>query len=207
MDLSAHPWGLDGGRFDRPTPEHGSPSERAAFYALHNRRYGPSEAPPSPVVSFPGFEHPVFQSALEVIAQENGYWFANQGLGVATGREASMEEVFDAQAWSGRERILAESKRLFDLDAPPAPAPPTAPLPPTPAAPYNLPALSPLDIRVEELRLLLRQSASIWPGTARMMLEEALDLPAWRASRLFAREALHLYRLIRQRAGDPRRLP
>lgn len=147
-----HPWGLDGGSWDRPDPDMlGDETVAEIFYRDLNARYPGG-------LSIPGLKHPEFKAALEKIAKDDPGFFKRMKLGAATGdKEASKEETFDLQAWKGRDIVMDRARELFELDGAGEPVKPVKPQPTPPVTPPPPPSsgtLSPVSQRVEELRSL-----------------------------------------------------
>lgn len=103
-----------------------------------------------------------------------------------------------------------------DPNAPPSTPPLPPPGPPSPVVPPPAPApvpppsgaLSSPEIRVEELRVMIRDLMGAEPlsfpnGLVRVLSQDA----RWRFARPFAVECLNLYRLARRKLGDEREIP
>jgi len=134
MDLSVHP-------FIFP------PGSQESLAAI-SKRYGHAKQFPGEPFQLPdtqGLHVTDYQSALEVIWQQNPTWFAANGLGNAAGGDgqATQEEYEDAKyAMAFGDQVLAEAKRLSlagqgAAPVDPSPVHPPPPPPPSPGGPLG----------------------------------------------------------------------
>lgn len=221
MQLDVHPWGASGGSWLVGEPAPGT-FEYDIFVALHNRRYGPSETGERGIVSFDGLKQGEWKQFIEVIAEKDPDWFERNGIGSRVSKidgigrfEATKEATFDAQAWFRRDLIARRGLALNLLDGPgestteskPPKMPPTTPMPvpssPSTANPADVPTLSSLDQRAEELRTWAGDLLSTSGNQLASILQGFLREPGWSlTTKPFLKVAVYM-----ARRGDKRLEP